>query len=118
MAGKNDDYFAAKAAWEKDHPGELYSTARHYRSGASARVLADYWTHYSESAPLKCEACGWEGLIRDGDIEPYTESFDVSCPKCERMLLVVPYPTVEETRAAALAGNVVAQRELARKDDE
>jgi hypothetical protein len=34
--------------------------------------------------------------------------FDVSCPKCSKMLLVVPFPTGEQVREAAAAGNVDA----------
>ena len=88
MPEKKDDYLAAKAAWEKDHPDELYSTARHNMSGPSARVLRG---GYSETAPPNCDVCGWKGLNRDGDKELFSELFDVSCPNCGKMLLVVGY---------------------------
>ena len=46
------DYFAAKEAWEREHPGEVYTTAMHHSSGARPRVLTDYWTQFDEAAPL------------------------------------------------------------------
>ena len=55
------DYVAAKEAWEREHPGEVYTTAMHHSSGPRPRVLTDYWTQFDEAAPLACAACGWEG---------------------------------------------------------
>lgn len=34
------------------------------------------------------------------------------CPRCDRMLVIVPYPTHEETRAAAAAGSEEARSDL------
>jgi hypothetical protein len=110
------DYFAAKEAWEREHPGEVYTTAMHYSSGPHARVLTDYWTQFDEAAPLACAACGWEGATKDGSMELFDELFDVSCPKCDQMLLVVSYPTLEQTRAAAAAGNPAAEEERRRME--
>ena len=55
--------------------------------------------------PLSCGSCGWSGKGSEGEEELYSDLYDVSCPACGHMLLIVPYPTVEETRAAAAAGN-------------
>lgn len=58
-----------------------------------------------------CCPCGWSGIC--GDHEDYfRELLDVCCVNCERMLLIVPYPTFAETRTAAAAGNSEAQAEL------
>ena len=46
--------------------------------------------------------------FKDAVSEEYKDLFDVSCPKCSKMLLVVPYPTIQQTREAAAAGNLEA----------
>jgi hypothetical protein len=56
--------------------------------------------------------CGWSGTVFDG-FEPYGELYDVRCEECNRMLLIVSYPTVEETKEAAAAGNPRAIKGLA-----
>jgi hypothetical protein len=64
---------------------------------------------YSESMPLTC-ACGWAGPVKDAPMEISERDplFDRSCPRCGTMLLIVPYPTFEQTREAAEAGNTEA----------
>lgn len=109
-----EDYFEAKRRWEREHPGEVYTTAMHHRAGPAARVLQNYWTQFDESAPLECPSCGWKGATGDGSMQLHDELFDVSCRSCGQMLLIVSYPTVEQTRDAAAAGNVAAQAELRR----
>ena len=66
-----------------------------------ARQVAYY--DYDAQAELDCPACGWHGTT--GPDEYFDELFDVRCPSCERMLLIVSFPTAAETRAAAAAGN-------------
>lgn len=77
-------------------------------SGVSAKHLL-YWD-YDPEAELVCGDCGWTGPGGLGEM--FAERFDVSCPRCDRMLLIVSFPTLEETRQAAAAGNVLAQAEL------
>jgi hypothetical protein len=67
----------------------------------SARVLDNYYTEFSEEMPLVCPNCHWTGAAKDGDMGEYKDLFDVSCPKCSKMLLVVPFPTGEQVREAA-----------------
>ena len=68
---------------------------------------------YESGRTISCD-CGWSGKSAEGNQEEYSELFDVSCPACDRMLLIVPYPTHEETRAAAAKGdNPEARLELA-----
>jgi hypothetical protein len=69
-----------------------------------------YWD-YDGDEILTCPSCGWKGRARD-NAEPYDALLDVRCGECDRMLLIVSYPTAAETRAAAAAGNPRAQREL------
>ena len=41
----------------------------------------------------------------------------MTCPRCDRMLLIVPYPTRAETEEAAAAGNEEAIAELKRTEE-
>ena len=79
----------------------------------SAKRL-NYWD-YDRDATLTCPSCGGTG--RGADNEDYFEELlDVRCPECDRKLLIVAFPTIEETRAAAAAGNACAQAELPNVD--
>lgn len=60
---------------------------------------------------IGCPACGWEGCVGD-EFEPRDEAYEVRCAECNGMLLIVPYPTVEEVKAAAAAGNERAVKGL------
>lgn len=60
---------------------------------------------------VTCPFCGWEGRI-GAEFEPRRECYELRCPGCERMLLIVLYPTTEETKRAAAAGNRRAQEAL------
>jgi len=57
-----------------------------------------------------CE-CGARFRVGD-EMEPYDALYDVHCPGCGRMVLVVSYPTPEQTRRAAAAGNPRALADL------
>ena len=73
-----------------------------------------YW-EYDGDAEIACDSCGWSGRVGAQE-EAHRELLDVTCPQCDRMLLIVPFPTAEETRAAAAAGNRAAQAELGSLD--
>jgi hypothetical protein len=90
----------------------LYSTAEHYSTGPSAKVLRYY--QYDGSKQIECPTCGWVGRGDDGSQELYRELFDVRCPQCDTMLFVVGYPTLAEIEDAAKRGNEEARRELMR----
>src|SRR4051794_12335807 len=70
----------------------------------------DYYD-YDWDQPVTCPTCGWTGLGRDHQ-DTHGDLFDVTCPSCNEMLLVVLFPTLAETRAAAAAGNPRAQADL------
>ncbi len=76
----------------------------------SARIVRYY--DLDENEELTCPRCGWNGTAKEGDTELYRELFDVSCPECEQMLLIVSYPTMGETEEAAKRGNTKALEEL------
>jgi hypothetical protein len=88
----------------------LYSTAEHYSSGPSARVLRYY--QYDRGNEIGCPSCGWRGRGDQAAEHMFNELFDVRCPSCGMMLLVVGYPTLAEIQEAARQGNAEAQREL------
>lgn len=62
------------------------------------------WLDYDPTAVIRCARCDWSG--EGGPHEQLFEQLlDVTCPRCDSMLLVVTFATLEETRAAALEGN-------------
>ena len=65
------------------------------------------------SDPARCEVCGWAGTAEEAAGELYQELMDFRCPDCDRIILIVSYPTVAEMREYAAAGNEKAIRELA-----
>jgi hypothetical protein len=76
----------------------------------SARIVRYY--DYEENEELTCPRCDWNGTAKEGDTEFHRELFDVSCPNCEQMLLIVSYPTRGETEEAAKGGNKKALEEM------
>jgi hypothetical protein len=99
--------------WRDPTTGERLTTMGKHRAGPYAKPLGYY--EYDENAQLTCWNCGWSGAARDGSKESYEELFDVSCPRCETMLLIVNATvSVQEMERAAAAGHPEAQKELAR----
>lgn len=82
---------------------------RHQELEMTAEQIA-FWD-YERDAPVTCPACGWTGPASDGE-DVHRELLDVCCPQCDRMVLIIPFPTIEETRAAAADGNPRAAAEL------
>ncbi len=66
-------------------------------------TVAPYFSTWRDQT-LHCR-CDWTG--RAGDLKPemHSELMDLSCPECDQMLLIVPYPTVAEVEQAAAAGD-------------
>ena len=55
------------------------------------------YSDYDENAVLECPVCNWKGVPKEiNTMEYYDDLFDVSCPNCDKMLLVVSYPLVEK----------------------
>ncbi|MEJ7785472.1 MAG: hypothetical protein WKF96_11760 [Solirubrobacteraceae bacterium] len=88
----------------------LYSTAEHHSDGPGAKVLRYY--QYDAGKEISCATCGWHGRGGEGAQNMFDELFDVRCPSCETMLLIVGFPTLAEIEAAAKHGNEEARREL------
>ncbi len=70
----------------------------------------DYYD-YDRTAVIVCPDCAWQGPSV-GHEDFHDALLDVECPSCQRMLLIVPYPTTAETRRAAAAGNPRAIADL------
>ena len=55
------------------------------------------YADYDENMPLECPICHWKGTPKTSEyIEYYDDLLDVSCPVCDKMLLVVSYPLVKK----------------------
>jgi hypothetical protein len=75
-------------------------------------TIVPYWDFDSQrDASLICPSCGWIGSA-EGYEDVHDDLFDVCCPECDCMILIVPFPTVAETQAAAAAGNERAAASL------
>jgi hypothetical protein len=76
----------------------------------------EYWVYnQNRDTPLTCAACGWTGYGSDHE-HVHGNLLDVSCPECGTTILIVPFPTLEQTQVAADAGNTGAQEELPRME--
>ncbi len=60
-----------------------------------------------------CGKCGWSGTVDAMHPNLHAELMDYECPApgCDCMLVIVSYPTREQTLRAAEAGNEEAIRE-------
>ena len=76
-------------AMNDPQPGDPITTAAVYRQGPSARVIRG--TEYDEKALLRCTAadCEWTGPASEGNLNYSDDLFDVCCPRCDKMLLIV-----------------------------
>ena len=55
------------------------------------------YADYDENTPLECPICHWKGTPKTSEyIEYYDDLLDVSCPVCDKMMLVVSYPLVKK----------------------
>jgi hypothetical protein len=90
--------------------GRIYSRSDGDQEDDVTAKQVGYWD-YDRDAALSCPACGWNGRAADNESD-FDELLDVRCPECDRMLLIVAFPTIEETRAAAAAGNRRAEADL------
>ena len=61
---------------------------------------------YNKNQILTCKHCLWSGEAKDGSIEYFDQLFVVDCPNCLEppSLIMVDYPTIEETKEAAAKG--------------
>ena len=81
----------------------LHNPARIYR------YYDDEW----RSGRFTCPECAWTGTRREmSGPNMFSDLADYECPRCEKMLLIVGYPTRAETREAAANGNPEALRNL------
>jgi len=62
---------------------------------------------YDRTASIICPGCGCSGVCSENE-DYFSEVMDIRCGSCDRMLLIVPFPTHAETRKAASEGNDAA----------
>jgi hypothetical protein len=75
-----------------------------------AKIVGYY--DYEDEDRLVSPQCGWAGPVKDADMELFKELLEVSCPRCGEMLLIISFPTWEQTEEAARKGNRKALKEL------
>jgi hypothetical protein len=60
--------------------------------------MTRYYDDWKDKAQT-CGACGWQGPGRDlTPGEMFADLFEACCPKCGEKVLIVSYPTIEESR--------------------
>jgi hypothetical protein len=67
---------------------------------------------YDPEATVTCGECSWFGRTSQASRELFRELMTLHCPQCDRRLMTVVFPTIDETRAAAEAGNLEALKAL------
>lgn len=76
----------------------------------TAKVVEYYY--YKRDEPLSCWHCGWSGIQTETG-ELYHDLFEVNCPRCWTILVVVELPTLRQTKEAAQQGNKEAIEAMA-----
>lgn len=57
------------------------------------------------TAEVSCDTCGWGGLGAQAILgELFRQLAEYDCPRCHTRMLIVPYPTFDETEHAARCG--------------
>ena len=74
-------------------------------------LMLNYYD-YEDEDQLVCPRCGWDGPVGGGNTELFEDLLQVSCPRCEKHLLLASFPTEEETEQMANRGNRKALRDL------
>ncbi len=74
------------------------------------KVLKYYsdWQHET----FTCSQCGWAGTVSYEDLEVGDVAATIECKKCYRSLGVVMFPSLQQTKEAAAAGNEEAIKAL------
>ena len=77
--------------------------------------MAEIPPYYADwdTKQFDCRSCGWSGDSAGMSSELHTDLVDYSCPRCDRMILIVALPTLDDIRAAAVAGSPKAAAHLA-----
>jgi hypothetical protein len=76
--------------------------------------IYSYYDEEWRTETFTCRECGWSGTDEEMDgPNPYSDLFDCCCVKCDTIMLIVAYPTMEETIQAANSGNPEARQQLA-----
>ena len=65
------------------------------------------WKYYSnwQHEIFACAVCGWTGTVSHQDLDVGDAAAIIECPKCQKSLGVVLYPSLRDTREAAVQGD-------------
>jgi len=63
-----------------------------FMSETPAKIIQ--YSDYDREIILECPVCKWKGKSK-GNIEYHDDLLDVTCPNCDKMLLIVEYPLVK-----------------------
>lgn len=55
----------------------------------SAKIIE--YQDFDKNEIVKCPVCHWKGVAKD-NIEYFEQLLDVTCPKCDKIILIVNYP--------------------------
>lgn len=75
-----------------------------------SKVIGYY--DYNDREQLFCPSCQWKGTGEEVEPEVRRDALDIECPRCGTLILIILYPTLDQTREAAGKGNEKALREL------
>ena len=77
---------------------------------SAARHIPYY--EYDSGSGVTCPRCSWTGRADQHENVVGFELIEVSCAECKAIILIVPFPTMAETKQAAAAGNEAATSDL------
>ena len=46
---------------------------------------------FDKEMTVTCPVCGWSGIAKD-QINYFEQLLDISCPECDKIILIVEYP--------------------------
>jgi hypothetical protein len=73
----------------------MQSTTALHSDIPAAKILHHH--EYEPTERLVCPVCAWSGLAKEADTEPFEALFDVRCPECDKMLLIVSFPSASSS---------------------
>ena len=64
--------------------------ANEFMAESPAKIIE--YEEQKEISGLECPVCHWKGTMEEGVSEYYDMLMDISCPNCDKIILVINYP--------------------------